>query len=206
MIRNLLRFLLLLALVIIAWWLLAKAMILPSLSDLLRRKPLRIAETPLRVEQIRELAELTTCQSLDEVVVDTTRPAENPLRKMLSNPLGAMQDQLVIVVRGSVKAGVRMNEIQEKDMYASADSISIGLPRAVITDLQVNPSGTETFLENGTWNTQAYSALVRKAGEKMQYRAISEGIIGKADQRARMLVEQLVRQSGFKKVHVYTKY
>jgi hypothetical protein len=84
--------------------------------------------------------------------------------------------------------------------------LSIRLPRATITDVIVNPSGTETFVETGTWNSEAYGALVRKAGEKMRYRAMSEGILAKADARARRIMENLARQSGFTRVSVTSAY
>jgi hypothetical protein len=40
----------------------------------------------------------------------------------------------------------------------------------------------------------------------MQARALSEDIIGKANARARLLMDNFLHQSGFTKVHVYTKY
>jgi hypothetical protein len=206
MIRYLLRFLLLLAMAIIAWWLLAKIDILPSFRDILKSQPVRIAETPLKVEQVRELSELSTYVSIDEVVVDSIRPAQNPLGKLFSNPLGPQQDQLVLVVRGQVKAGVDASALTEADIVRTGDSLSIRLPRATITDVIVNPSGTETFVETGTWNSEAYGALVRKAGEKMRYRAMSEGILAKADARARRIMENLARQSGFTRVSVTSAY
>jgi hypothetical protein len=206
MTRYLLRFFLLIVLAIIAWWLLAKIDILPSFGDFLRSQPIRIAETPLKVEQVRELSELSTCVSLDEVVVDSIRPAQDPLGKLFSNPLGPQQDQLVLVVRGQVKAGVNLSGISENDIFRSGDSLSIRLPRARITDVIINPSGTETFVESGSWNSEAFGALVRKAGEKMQYRAVSEGILGKADARARRIIENLSRQSGFKRVDIQSAY
>jgi hypothetical protein len=206
MIRYLLRFLLLLAMVILAWWLLAKIDILPSFRDFLKSQPIRIAETPLKVEQVRELSELSTYVSLDEVVVDSTRAVQNPLGKLFSNPLGPQQDQLVLVVRGQVKAGVDLSALPESAIVRTGDSVSIQLPRAKIIDVIVNPSGTETFIESGEWNTEASGALVRKAGEKMKYRAISEGILGKADARARSVIENLVRQSGFTRVSVTSAY
>jgi hypothetical protein len=193
------------------WWLLGKINILPSFGDIFRSKPVRIAETPILVEDIRELAELATYVSLDEVVVDSTRlnPAASAWKNITGislNPLSPSQDRLVLVVRGSVKAGTRLNEIRENDIYREKDSVSLGLPRAVITDVIVNPSGTETFVESGEWVSEAFAALVKKAGLKMQYRAISEGIIGKADQRARVVIENFLRQAGFTRVYVYTKY
>ena len=206
MIRYLLRFLLLLALVIFAWWLLAKINIIPSFRDFLKSQPIRINETPLKVEQIRELAELSTYVSLDEVVVDSIRPAQNPLGNLFSNPLGPQQDQLVLVVRGQVKAGVDLLALKDADIVRTGDSLSIRLPRAKITEVIVNPSGTETFVETGAWDSEAYGALVRKAGEKMRYRAMSEGILGKADTRARRIVENLARQSGFTRVSVSSEY
>jgi Protein of unknown function (DUF4230) len=193
---------------LLGWWLLQKANILPSIGDVFRSKPIRVDETPILIEDIRELAELTTYVSQDEVVVDSIRfnPAASAWKQMTGIALTSAGDRLVLVVRGSVKAGTRLNEISGEDIFREKDSVSMGLPRAVITEVIVNPSGTETFMETGDWTTEAFAALVKKAGDKMRYRAVSEGIIGKADQRARELIEQLLQQAGFEKVHVYTKY
>ena len=208
MIRRYTNILFLVLALVLGWWLLQKADILPSIGDIFKSKPIRVDETPIMVEDIRELAELTTYVSQDEVVVDSTRfnPAASAWKQMTGIAFTPAGDRLVLVVRGSVKAGTRLNEITEKDIYREKDSVSLGLPRAVITEVIVNPSGTETFMETGNWSTDAFAVLVKKAGDKMRYRAVSEGIIGKADQRARALIEQFLRQAGFNKIAVYTKY
>jgi hypothetical protein len=206
MIRSYLRILAFIFVAMAALWIINRISGWPSLSGLFKSQPIRIAETPIQVEKIRELAELTTMVALDEVVVDSSRPATPSLSRIFQNPLGPQEDRLVLVVRGSVKAGVDLQKLTEQDVYREKDSVRITLPRAGITEVLVNPSGTETFIETGSWNTAAFSALVQKAGIKMRDRAISEGIIGKADQRARLLVENLMRQSGFQKISVQTKY
>jgi hypothetical protein len=211
MIRRYTHILFLVLAIILGWWILQKIDVLPSFGDVFRSKPVRIDETPILVEEIRELAELTTYVSHDEVVVDTVRlnPAASAWKNITGISLGPFTqsgDRLVLVVRGSIKAGTRLNEIRENDIFRDKDSVSLGLPRAVITDVIVNPSGTETFLETGDWSSEAFAALVKKAGNKMQYRAVSEDIIGKADKRARLVMENFLGQSGFRHVHVYTKY
>jgi hypothetical protein len=206
MIRSYLRILAFIFVAMAALWVINRISGWPSLSGIFKSQPIRIAETTLQVQKIRELAELTTMVSIDEVVVDSTRPAAPSLSRMLQNPLGPQEDMLVLVCRGSVKAGVDLQKLSDLDLFREKDSVRITLPRAVVTEVVVNPSGTETFIESGDWNTSAFSALVQKAGMKMRDRAISEGIIGKADQRARLLVENLLRQSGIQKISVQTKY
>lgn len=206
MIRSYLRILAFIFVAMAALWVINRISGWPSFSGIFKSQPIRIAETPLQVQKIRELAELTTMVSIDEVVVDSTRPATPSIARILQNPLGPQEDRLVLVCRGSVKAGVDLQKLSEQDLFREKDSVRITLPRAVITEVLVNPSGTETFIETGEWNTSAFSALVQKAGRKMSDRAVSEGIIGKADQRARLLVENLLRQSGFQKISVQTKY
>jgi hypothetical protein len=206
MIKSYLRILAFIFVAMAALWIINRIIGWPSLSGLFKSQPIRIAETPLQVEKIRELAELTTMVSIDEVVVDSSRPAAPSLSRIFQNPLGPQEDRLVLVVRGFVKAGVDLQKLTDQDLYREKDSLRISLPRAGITEVLVNPSGTETFIETGTWNTSAFSALVEKAGMKMRDRAVSEGIIGKADQRARQLVANLLRQSGFQKISVHTRY
>lgn len=198
MARLAIRLLLVVILAASAWYLLAKADWLPSLGELVRPKAVRIDETPVVVAEIRKLAEWTTIVAYDEVVEDTMRTESSP------NPLSALSgpDRLVLVVKGTVRAGTDLAAMGEGDVTRIGDSVAVTLPPARIIDVSVNPSGVETFMESGQWPGEAFERVKIKARDRIRDRALQQGILSRADRRAAMLMENLLRQSGFEKTGV----
>ena len=211
MLRQFKNYLVFFLAVLAIWFLLGKMNIIPSFSNIFKSKSVKIDETPILIKEIKELAELTTMVSIDEVVVDsiTANPALLAIKSITGlslNPLSPGYDQLVLICKGRVTAGTDLTAIVPADIFHNKDSVSLGLPPARILDVIINPSGVETFIENGEWTTEAFEKVKIKAREKMQARALSEDILGKANARARLLMNNFLSQSGFTKVHVYTKY
>jgi hypothetical protein len=211
MIRQFKNYLVFFLAVLAIWFLLGKMNIMPSFSDIFKSKAIQIDETPLLIKEIKELALLTTMVSIDEVVVDsvTSDPATLAIKAITGlslNPLSPGYNHLVLICKGRVTAGTDLAGLNSTDIFRDKDSVSLGLPPARILDIIINPSDVETFIENGDWTTEAFEKVKIKARENMLARALSEDIIGKANKRARLLMENFLRQSGFTKVHVYTKY
>lgn len=211
MLRQFKNYLVFFFAVLAIWFLLGKMNILPSFSNIFKSKSVKIDETPILIKEIKELAVLTTMVSIDEVVVDSinANPALLAIKSITGlslNPLSPGYDQLVIICKGRVKAGTDLAGITAEDIFHNKDSVSLGLPPARILEVIINPSDVETFIENGEWTTAAFEKVKIKARDKMQARALSEDIIGKANARARLLMNNFLSQSGFTKVHVYTKY
>ena len=211
MLRQFKNYLIFFVAVLAIWFLLGKMNIIPSFSNIFKSKSVKIDETPILIKEIKELAELTTIVSIDEVVVDSinANPALLAIKSITGlnlNPLSPGYDQLVLICKGRVTAGTDLAVIGPPDIFHNKDSVSLGLPPARILEVIINPSGVETFIENGDWTTAAFEKVKIKAREKMQARAISEDILGKANARARLLMNNFLSQSGFTKVHVYTKY
>lgn len=203
-------FLFILALLAIGF-VLRKLQILPSFGDIFRSKAVTIDETPILIQDIKELSELTTMASYDEVVVDsiTADPATLAIKTITGlslSPLSPGYDHLVLICKGRVSAGIDLSVLQPGNIFREKDSVSLALPTAKILDVIVNPSDVETFIETGDWSAEAFERVKIKAREKIKQRAISEGILGKANTRSRLLMDNFLHQAGFAKVHVYTKY
>lgn len=198
MTRLLTRLLSILAVAAAAWYLMARADWVPGLKDLFAPRAVRIDETPVLVSEIRQLAEWTTVVSYDEVVEDTirTETAPGPLSSLTGN------DRLVLIAKGSVRAGTDLSAMGEDAIRRIGDSVSVSLPPSRIIDVIVNPSGVETFIETGTWTGEAFERLKIKARERMRDRAMQQGILGMADRRSVMLMENLLRQAGFSRLNV----
>ncbi len=211
MLRQFRNYLVFLMAILAIWFLLGKMKIIPSFSDIFKSKAVQIDETPILIKNIKELAELTTMVSIDEVVVDsiTADPTTLAIKNITGlslNPFSSGYDQLVLVCKGRVIAGTDLLALSPENIYRKKDSVSLGLPPARILEIVINPSDVETFIEKGDWTTEAFEKVKIRAREKMHARALSEDILGKANARARFLMDNFLRQSGFTKVNVYTKY
>jgi hypothetical protein len=199
------------AAILVIWFLLGKMKLMPSFNDIFGSKAVRIDETPILINDIKELAELTTMVSFDEVVVDSitadpTALAIKTITGLSLNPLSPGYDRLVLICKGSLKAGTDLATLDPNAIFREKDSVSLGLPPARILEITINPSGVETFIETGNWSAGAFEKVTIKARDKIRDRALSEDILGKANARSKLLMDNFLRQSGFTKVNVYTKY
>lgn len=156
MLRQFKNYLVFFLAVLAIWFLLGKMNIIPSFSNIFKSKSVKIDETPILIKEIKELAELTTMVSIDEVVVDsiTANPALLAIKSITGlslNPLSPGYDQLVLICKGRVTAGTDLAAIGPADIFHKGDSVSLGLPPARILGVIINPTGVETFIENGEW-------------------------------------------------------
>jgi Protein of unknown function (DUF4230) len=180
---------------------------LPSFREIFGAKPLVIDNTPVLIKEINELSQLVTVTAYDEVVVDSVKFDANDLTVrtitgITMNPLKPAFERLVLIVKGIIVAGTDLKQLKNDDIFIKEDSVSVRLPRAVILDAIVNPSGFETFIETGEWNNDAVGKVKIKARDKMINRALSNKILEKAEAKAKFLMENFLKSSGFRKVDV----
>lgn len=199
--KILINIILLIALIAGSWWLLQRTALQP-LRDIFKAKTIVVDESPLLVTNIRSLAQLMTIEYFDEVVADSTRNVA-----LLPFPpfVFPAKQSLVLVVKGRLLAGLDLQQLDSSDIRGNRDSVAIRLPRAQVLEVEMNPSDVETFAEKGQWNQNAVAALTAKAKEQMLRNAAAQGILRRADEKARVLVEQLLLHAGFKKVVVLTE-
>lgn len=196
--KRLFRYIvLILILVVGGWWLLQRTLNLPDIRNLFRPQPILVEETPLLVKNIRAIAQLMTIEFYDEVVVDSSRNGS-----AIPIPPYVMpgRQSLVLVVKGRLLAGLDLSKLDSNHFSGTLDSVVIKLPQAEILEVEMNPSGVETFAEKGQWSQQAVVALAAKAKEQMLRNAASQGVLHRADEKAKEVVEQLMRNAGFNKV------
>lgn len=176
---------------------------LPTFSDIFSGKPVIIDNTPILIKEINELSQLTTVTAYDEVVADSFRVSSNNyLPRILPIPASLSIDRIVLVGKGRVTAGVDLRKIRESDIRLRKDSISLHLPKAEIFDAILNPSDFDTFTEEGEWTPEAVTLVKIKAREKMIRRVTEQGIISRADAKARQLMENFLSGIGFTKIHI----
>lgn len=180
--------------------LLQKTKMLPDLGNIFKPKPVLIENTPILIKEIRELTQLITITSYDEVVVDSVKTSTDILKAITG--LSLKPDRIVIIARGSVQAGTNLRYLSENDIEVIEDSVTLRLPQAEILEVIVNPSGYSTFSETGVWSPDAVSLVKAKAKRVMEYRAVQKNILQMAETRSRMLMENFLQSAGFKKVTI----
>lgn len=194
------KYIVILMAVIIFIILLQKTSMLPGFSDLFKPKPVLIENTPVLIKEIRELTQLISVTSYDEVVVDSTKESTDMLHALTG--ISLKPDRIVIIARGSVQAGTNLRYLTDSDIVVEEDSVTIKLPQAEILDVIVNPSGFSTFSETGVWSPDAVNLVKSKAKRIMEHRAVQKNILQMAENRSRLLMENFLRTAGFKKVTI----
>jgi hypothetical protein len=200
------RYIVLIIAGILAVYLLGQAKLLPDIKNLFRSQPVLVENTPVLIKEIREMTQLISVTSYDEVVVDSSKSSSMDVVKALTgvsiSPLSPPMDRIVIVAKGSVQAGTNLRFLTESNIYVEGDSVAIQLPQAEILEVIVNPSGFTTFTETGVWSPDAVNLVKAKAKKVMEQRAVAKNILAIAEQRARLLMENFLRAAGFSKVTI----
>jgi hypothetical protein len=176
--------------------------LLPSFKDIFDPAPITIDNTPILVKEINNLSQLITITAYSEIVVDSVKPFTVPILPGVAVPIHSFDDEIVLIGKGKVLAGVDLAKIQEKDIYVKDDSVAITLPKAEILQVITNPSDFETFTEKGNWNDSEVIAVKVKLRDKMIAAAMKQDILPKAAAIANIMMENFLRSVGFKKVTV----
>ena len=186
--------------------LLQRMNIFPSWSNLFSAKQVAIDETPVLISEIKELSEMITITAFDEVVVDSVKASKydivNKVTGFSMPVFSPTPDRLVLVVKGKVMAGTDLSGLMPDDFYIDKDSISLVIPPSRILDLVTNPSDFSTFAETGEWTPEAVTLVKQKARNKVLQRALDNGIIDKANQRSKMVMESFLRSLGYSRIRV----
>jgi hypothetical protein len=162
----------------------------------------QIDETPIHIEAIRAIAEISTVNYKDEVVMDSvvryTKPSSfgweqsREIYDKLMN--GGIKRRLTLIVKGEVRFGVDLT-LMELKIRQTADSIFIKLPQPKIIDVVLTPHRTEIFQEIGSWSDRERRGLEAKAKEKLIKNAKAMNLNDKTEKNMRILLGQMIRSS-----------
>ena len=120
----------------------------------------------------------------------------------IAAPIKYLDDEIVLIGKGKILAGIDLAALKEKDIYVNDDSVSITLPKTEILQVITNPSDFETFDEKGNWTDSEVTAVKIKLRNKMIADAMQQNILPKATAVANVMMENFLRSVGFKKVNV----
>lgn len=211
-IKGWIRMISVMLIVLVLGMLYAKWKGLPSFSNWLAAKPVVIDETPLVISEIKKIAELHTAKLYCEVVADSViiSPAEAAMLAMqgsgafplLPPMVFTKGKKMVLIAKGRVIAGMDLSTINEKNVMVKNDSVWLTLPSAKILDIITNPSDFEVFTEEGEWSSNEINAVKQKAVGIMGAEAVKRELIEEANERAKLLIGNFLKASGFVWVEV----
>lgn len=160
---------------------------------------LTIDDTPLQIESIRTIAEISNVSYRDEVVMDTVEFHGDDYsfydyRKWTSMYDRGVKRRLTLIVKGEVKYGFNLKS-NDFAVENQNDTLIITLPQPKILDVIVTPSETEVFQEQGEWKDQVRRNLESKAKHKLRENSESMDLEDKARTNAERLFKKLLGSS-----------
>ena len=161
-------------------------------------KELEIDDTPIHVESIKTIAEISTVSYRDEVVVDTLERHKGSFDLMSPTDWNnhvierGVKRRLTIIYRGEVRYGLDLSEENYK-VEQNKDTLWLTVPQPGVLDIIITPSETEVFQETGKWSDGDRKKLENEAKHKLKTNAENFGLQSKAKQNAERLLRKLVR-------------
>ncbi len=190
---SLLNLVALLAILLLLYGPLAKIGLLPSLSSFLRGGAPKIEDTPVIIQQIKNIAQMFTQTFYDEYVYDTG---------VIRTPLFNQNKRLIFIAKGEVISGFDLSELSEKSIIRRDKSIVVKLPPARILDVVINPSGFETFIEQGEITFEESKKFHEDARRIFDRNARDKGILKNSAEQGRQMLEKFFRLLGFESVDI----
>ena len=172
---------------------LAKLGLLPSLPSLFRHGPMQIEETPVIIQQVKNIAQMFTQTFYDEYVYDTG---------VMRTPIFNQDKRLIFIAKGEVIAGFDLSDLSEKSVIRRDRSIVVKLPPARVLDVVINPSGFETFSEEGEITFEESKKYHEDARRILEHNARQKGILKNSAEQGREMLEKFFRLLGFETVDI----
>ncbi len=187
------------------------------------KKDKNIENTPVIVQEMKQISQLLTQSFYDECIIDSIKTEKIPNAILLkhSNPvfsigglylnnLGYMNytKRYILIASGTVKAGFDLEKLTDTSIVTNQkESITIYLPKPEILDVIINPSGYQTFEEQGIWTFEERKAVQKKALTILEQNALKKGILKKSKKQGIQILTVFFKSLGFKKVTIkYLKY
>lgn len=158
---------------------------------------LLIDETPIYVESIKTIAEISTVSYRDEVVMDSVEMAKDEYdiydpRAWKSWYEAGVKRRLTLIIKGEVNYGLDLNDANYS-LESGKDTIRLTLPQPKLLDVIITPSETVIFEEKGEWKDDARRILEARAKIKLKENAKNLDFQNKAKENALRLFEKLIQ-------------
>ena len=170
---------------------------------------LKIDETANVVTEIRKIAQFTSACYYEDIILKETKANESLGGKVVNTfskkdkPI--LEDEIVIVASGNVRAGFDLSKLSEKDIVIHDSILEVTLPKAKIFEVIVNPSDFDIYIEDGTWSHEQVTKVENKAMNKIRKDAINDGLLDKATELGVAKLTELFKTFGYKEVVIHTR-
>jgi hypothetical protein len=159
----------------------------------------RTYDTPVLLQQVQTLSELVTVKYVVEKVEVWQDPPSGLLTQFVAG-----DNRILLLARGTVKAGVDFGQLKPADLKVDGKTLWINLPAARITDSYLDDKETKV-IERTTGFLRSFDKdleqnVRRTAVEDMRQAASRGGILRDANDRARTQLAGFFHALGFEKV------
>ncbi len=170
---------------------------LPLVGGLFGDAGTRTTTSPVVVEGIQKLDELTTLRTTQSVVVTKEEPGR--LGEFLSG------EEVIVVAVGNVDAGVRLDEIGPGDVRVEGKKVFIRLPEAEILSVSLNEEKTRLYdRDQGLLDLRPDDDLAEDARDEAEDEILAAAreadVLGQAQTNAEESIRAFVLSLGFEEV------
>jgi hypothetical protein len=156
----------------------------------------------LMIEKIRDASELTTAVYTMQAVVPTSQDSN----------LGGFvigTTRLLYIAHGQVQAGVDLSKLAPASVQSTADSVQVQLPPPQILNSKIDVNRSQVYDYNRGMlglgpdvAPQLQTLAQQEALKKVVAAACEDGVLNRANDRAKLVVTQLLAAAGYKTVTV----
>ena len=181
-IRWTVRGLLLVAVILVLWWLLFAE----KDNHIGLEVDNGIDVTPEQIASIRAIGQWEFLSVSDEELVDTVR------KGFFSD------DQLVRIYYGTLRLGIDMSRVR---LYVQGDTVTLSAPPVGLLDQNfIDEARTKAFYESGKWQPKDREALYHKARRQMLAHGLTPENLHNAAQNADAQLRQMLKAMGYQNI------
>lgn len=155
------------------------------------------------VEQIKDMNSLATAQAFTKAVIE--QEDNKIFGKEISADVPGTKRKLLLVVPGTVLAGVDLKKVSENDILVDEEGkeMTIELPRAeILQSPSLDTENIKTFSVEGIFRSdvdwEEGFGLAQAAKELIQQEAIDQGLLQTAEKNAEKSLKEFFGQLGYK--------
>lgn len=154
--------------------------------------------TPLPAPSWSELGYLTSARFSVSTIVTEER------QQLLG------KDRLILMVVGDVLMGIDLTQIGPEDVKIEGYAISIALPHASITGIELQLDKSQIYDSSSAWVWSEYSGLEKNALGKAQqqlydHSANNQNMVQTTELLAKLQLSEFLQKTGFKSVEITFK-
>lgn len=166
-----------------------------------------IDKTANVITEIKKISEFTTACYYEEIILCEEKESDNIANSTMKlfGGKSISKDEIVIIAKGKVRAGFKLDKLSDDDIIANGDTLNVKLPKAEILDVLVNPSDFDIYVEDGTWDSQTVTKIKSKAADNIKNNALKSGVLEKAQESGVKKLVELFKSFGFTEVTISIK-